>query len=183
MDLADGTVRLRELRTSDAEVHAGFPPEAEIVRMYGGDPHDLPDRSLAQSRGWVDWMIGHPFARIIERDGQPVGHVRLHSLSRTDRRARLAIGMFSIAFLGQGTGRTAIGLTLDHAFGEMGLHRVDLRVLAFNTRAIRCYQACGFVHEGTEREAALIGGGWHDDWIMGILAGEHLARRGASRRA
>ncbi|SFC50117.1 GNAT family N-acetyltransferase [Tropicimonas isoalkanivorans] len=55
----------------------------------------------------------------------------------------------------------------------MGLHRVDLRVLSFNTRAIACYRACGFVHEGTEREAAFIDGEWHDDWIMGILSHEH----------
>lgn len=72
-------------------------------------------------------------------------------------------------------GRELIKLVLSHAFGTMGLHRVDLRVLAFNERAIRCYRSCGFVEEGRERESARIGDVWHDDIIMGILAEEYQA--------
>jgi RimJ/RimL family protein N-acetyltransferase len=45
----------------------------------------------------------------------------------------------------------------------MALHRVSLRVVAYNVRAIRCYSACGFVGEGSEREAAYIGGNWRHD--------------------
>ena len=175
-------VWLRDPVDADAAVHASYPPEAEIVRMYGGVLGDAPERSLEQSRQWVAWLKDHPFAKTIEVDGRPVGAVRLHSLSTDDRKARLAIGLFSTAFLGRGTGRIAISMTLDHAFGAMELHRVDLRVLSFNTRAIRCYQACGFVHEGTEREAALIDGEWHDDWIMGILSREHDSRRSGIKR-
>ncbi|MNW10242.1 Spermidine N(1)-acetyltransferase [compost metagenome] len=59
-----------------------------------------------------------------------------------------------------------------HAFGELGLHRVSLRVLAFNERAIASYRKSGFSIEGREREAALIDGAWHDDIMMGILAHE-----------
>ncbi|NJM81974.1 MAG: GNAT family N-acetyltransferase [Tabrizicola sp.] len=172
-------VWLRDPVEDDAAVHASYPPEAEIVRMYGGMVEHAPMRSLERSREWVAWLKNHPFGKIVEADGRPVGEVRLHSLAPEDRKARLAIGLFSTEFLGKGIGRIAISMTLDHAFGAMGLHRVDLRVLSFNTRAIRCYMACGFVHEGTEREAALIGGEWHDDWIMGILSREH-DRRGAA---
>ncbi len=50
-----------------------------------------------------------------------------------------------------------------------GLHRVDLSVLAYNTRAIACYRACGFIEEGRERQAALVDGTWHDFVVMGIL--------------
>lgn len=166
-------VGLRDLVDADAAVYASYPPEAEIVRMYGGVLGGAPARSPEKSHEWAVWLKSHPFAKIIEVDGRPIGAVRLHSLSTDDRKARLAIGLFSTAFLGKGVGRIAISMTLDHAFGAMGLHRVDLRVLSFNTRAIRCYQACGFVHEGTEREAALIDGEWHDDWMMGILSREH----------
>ena len=172
---SERSVILREPCERDAEVHAGHPPSPEIVRMYGGDVRNLPQPSLERSREWLSWLENHPFARIIEADATAVGHVRLHSLEQADRKARLAIGLFSEARLGQGIGRRAVKMTLDHAFTAMGLHRVDLRVLSFNERAIRCYRACGFVHEGTEREAALIGGERHDDWIMGILSHEHEA--------
>ncbi|MEO0381029.1 MAG: GNAT family protein, partial [Pseudomonadota bacterium] len=57
-----------------------------------------------------------------------------------------------------------------HAFETMGLHRLGCRVLDFNDRAIAAYEKVGFVVEGREREAALIGGTWHDDLILGLLA-------------
>ena len=166
------TVRLRPVEDADALIHAAFPPEPEIVRMYGGTFDPAATRDPSASRAWVDWLREQPFARIILADDQPVGAIRLHSLSHADRRARLALGLFSGRFLGRGIGRRAIALTLDHAFGPMGLNRVDLRVLAYNHRAIRCYEACGFRHEGVEREAAFVDGQWHDDRIMGILARE-----------
>ena len=60
-----------------------------------------------------------------------------------------------------------------HAFDDLGLRRVDLRVLAYNERAIRCYLSCGFVEEGRERESALVDGERYDDLIMGVLAHEY----------
>jgi RimJ/RimL family protein N-acetyltransferase len=49
------------------------------------------------------------------------------------------------------------------------LHRIGIRVLAYNTRAIRAYEKCGFTIEGREREAAFVNGVWHDDMMMGLL--------------
>jgi RimJ/RimL family protein N-acetyltransferase len=86
--------------------------------------------------------------------------------------AALAIGIDDASKLGQGLGREAISLVLGHAFGPMGLHRISVRVLAYNTRAISAYEKCGFVREGIEREAACVGGVWFDDVIMGVLAHE-----------
>ncbi len=50
--------------------------------------------------------------------------------------------------------------------------------IAYNTRAIRCYLACGFVIEGHERNAALVSGQRHDDLIMEILTAELRDNRG-----
>ncbi len=72
---------------------------------------------------------------------------------------------------------------LRYAFGTLDLHRVDLKVLDFNLRAIRCYLACGFREEGREREAARVDDRWHDDVIMGILAHELVAGDGRLRGA
>ncbi|MCA2012494.1 GNAT family N-acetyltransferase [Cereibacter sphaeroides] len=170
-------VTLRAPVEADAARHAAYPPSAEFIRLYGGNTADVPAASLERSERWLRELSAQPMARIIEAGGEAVGHLRLHSLSAADRKARLAIGLFGEELVGRGIGRQAILLALDEAFGEIGLHRVDLRVLAFNERAIRCYRACGFVHEGTEREAAFLDGEWHDDWIMGVLAREHEARR------
>ena len=46
-------------------------------------------------------------------------------------------------------------------------------MLAFNTRAIRCYLACGFRQEGVRREAELYPDGRKDLIIMGLLRPEY----------
>ncbi|MBD9373102.1 GNAT family N-acetyltransferase [Rhizobium sp. ARZ01] len=86
-----------------------------------------------------------------------------------ERRASMAIGIFDPACLGTGLGSEVIGLVLRHAFATLRLHRISIRVLAFNRRAIRAYEKSGFVEEGSERETAFIDGAWHDDVMMGIL--------------
>lgn len=60
------------------------------------------------------------------------------------------------------------------------LHRTDLRVLAFNTAAIRSYEKCGFLREGMEREGAFIGGKWESDVMMSVLEHEWRATRSKS---
>ncbi|MBC8249877.1 MAG: GNAT family N-acetyltransferase, partial [Anaerolineales bacterium] len=47
----------------------------------------------------------------------------------------------------------------------------------FNPRAIRCYEKCGFRHEGRLREARFSDGRYHDELMMGILREEFEANQ------
>ena len=170
-------VRLRSPLPADAEARAALGVSAGIVRMYGAIAESAPRLPLARARQWLKGLQRHPCAWVIEADGQLAGEARLDNINRDDLRARLAIGLFSDRHLGRGIGHRAVDLVLDHAFGAMALHRVDLRVLACNERAIRCYLACGFLREGIERDSARVGDAWEDDWIMSILDHEYRARR------
>lgn len=78
---------------------------------------------------------------------------------------------------GRGYGTEATRLMLDHAFGNLGLHRVALTVFEFNERAIRAYLRCGFVVEGRARESIWRDGRWWDEVGMSILATEWQDRR------
>lgn len=91
----------------------------------------------------------------------------------------MAIGIFDRSLLGRGFGSEAIRVLLTHAFGPMGLHRIGIRVLSYNERAIAAYEKCGFVEEGREREAAFVNGTWHDDVMMGLLDHEFLGMASA----
>lgn len=147
-----------------------------IMRMFGCDPANLPAFTEATAARWLEKLAAHPCAWVIEHDGKLLGEARLDALDQHEARARLAIGLYDPAKLGLGLGREAVRLVLQHAFENLNLHRVGLRVIAYNTRAIRCYLACGFVVEGREREAAFITGEWHDDVLMSILAREFIQR-------
>lgn len=146
--------------------------DPEIHRMYGGSRTDLRPYTQIEAQKWFDRLADLPHAWVIALDGQMIGEIRLHSVNEADRRASLAIGIAAIDALGRGFGTEATRLVLTHAFGSLGLHRVGLRVLAYNERAIASYLKCGFIVEGREREAAFVDGEWHDDIMMGILASE-----------
>jgi RimJ/RimL family protein N-acetyltransferase len=123
---------------------------------------------------WVSWLEHHDYAWIIEV-GSPIGHIRLDHVDVRDRRASLAIGIDDPARLGKGLGTDAIKLVEQYTFQQLGLHRLSVRVVAYNSRAIHAYEKCGFRVEGREREAAFVDGQWHDDVLMGVLDREYAA--------
>jgi RimJ/RimL family protein N-acetyltransferase len=67
---------------------------------------------------------------------------------------------------------------MGYAFEEVGLHRVELEVFAFNDRARHVYEKVGFVVEGTRRDALCFDGEWVDSHIMAILEQEWTDHRG-----
>ena len=78
---------------------------------------------------------------------------------------------------GQGYGREATELMLEHAFARLRLHRVALSVFAFNERAIRTYDKAGFVLEGRSRESIWRDGRYWDELQMSVLEAEWQTRR------
>jgi ribosomal-protein-alanine N-acetyltransferase len=149
-------------------------------------PRDHPDvRRYARLRGSpayeqkeaAAWYAevntdANPLHWAIEVNGRFIGTARLHALNEADRRARYAIGLLERDLLGIGLGTEITRTVLQYGITRLGLHRIGLRVLAYNTRAIRCYRRCGFIEEGRERESAFVDGQWHDDVIMGVLEQE-----------
>ena len=168
---------LRSPRASDYEERLVLGRHPEIVRMFGGSLDNAQVAlTAADVTRWFAEIQGNVNAWVIEHANRFLGSIGLHQFSQPDARARLAIGLFDPTKLGRGYGEEAIRLVLEHAFDVLELHRVDLRVVEYNYRAIRCYLKCGFVEEGREREAALVDGKRYDDVIMGILGHDFRGR-------
>ncbi len=165
-------VTLRAPCAADAEVHASYPVELEIVRMFGGDPDNPPPRSLDWSKGWCKWLSEHDFGRVIMLDDRPIGEVRLHSFQ--DGSAKVAIGLFSLKYAGQGVGRRALALALKAGFEDYALETITLKVLAINERAIRCYRACGFRKIG--EDMADVMGRQELEWTMSLSRADWIGK-------
>jgi RimJ/RimL family protein N-acetyltransferase len=165
-------IKLRRPIEGDVEARAAHGYHPDILAGVGVRLIAPVSMTLNDARKWVDRIAHHTHAWIIEHDGTLTGEVRLDNLNAEDQRASLAIAIVDHGKLGQGLGREAIKACLRIAFEELNLHRVSVRVLASNLRAIRCYEACGFKREGIERASALTDWGWQDDVMMGILASE-----------
>lgn len=169
-------VTLRGAKPTDVDDKLALGVDAEIVRMYGAASGVEP-RSRAQLESWYQRLLDTPHAWVIEVNGRAVGEARLHSVHEADRRGSLAIGIDDPTLLGRGYGTEALNLLLGYAFDTMRLHRLGVRVIEYNARALRAYEKCGFVVEGREREAARIDNRWYDDVMLSLLAREWRERK------
>jgi len=66
-------------------------------------------------------------------------------------------------------------MVLHYAFEILEYHKVYLRVLDYNTRAIKCYEKCGFIEEGIDREGALINDTYCSDIYRGIIKSDYIS--------
>ena len=117
----------------------------------------------------------------VEYQGRCIGHAELR-VDADQHRAAYSVGLFEAGLRGQGLGKQITRLVLAWAFDVLGVHRVELEVLAGNHRAIACYLACGFRQEGVRREAELYPDGWKDFISMGVLKSEHAPEQPAPAR-
>ncbi len=73
---------------------------------------------------------------------------------------------------GRGYTTEALGLVVGHAFGELGLHRVQAGVMPRNVGSIRVLEKLGFRREGLALRYLRINGVWEDHLLYAITAEE-----------
>lgn len=105
---------------------------------------------------------------------KPFGSVYIRDIDRRHGKAEYGIFIGEASARGRGLGTAAAKLMLKYCFEEEGLHRIYLRALADNTRAIRSYEKAGFVREGYLREDVCIDGKYADIVWMGAVNGKAL---------
>ena len=172
-------VILRGSRESDVDDRLRHPIDPEEEDGYGSAwrrewdgqryhtrEHLMGDR-VQQDPGAYHWAIEH--------EGRCIGSAGL-AVDRDQHCATYSVGLFVAGLRGQGLGREVTRLVLGWGFDVLGLHRIELRVLATNRRAIDCYLACGFRTEGVRREAELYPDGWKDFLLMGLLRSEYASQ-------
>lgn len=130
-------------------------------------------------REWVKGLAGRrdlvAFAIRLKKGGALIGMCQLTGINAVSRSADLQIRIGVEGARGKGLGLEAVRLLLARGFRDLNLHRISLQVFATNTRAIKTYEAAGFRHEGTLRDAAFIDGRFVDMRVMAVLEDESPA--------
>ena len=187
--LAGERVILRGPRDSDVDDRLRHPIDPEEEDGYGSSwRREWDGRRRYHTREHVlaylapaEPTISGIYPWVVEYDGHYIGQAGLW-VDREQHLARYTVGLFVAALRGRGLGREITSLVLAWAFDVLGVHRVELQALASNSRAINCYLACGYRHEGVRREAELYPGGWKDFVMMGILRSEHTTQAKTAHR-
>ena len=173
--LASELVVLRETRDDDLPVLAGWWNCTPLAALQQRGIKPRPANSIEEM--FMAWSQNAPlggdagFSITSAGDGTLLGHVTLFGGGLPHRGAELAI-MLGPEHMGRGLGTAAVRLMVRYGFRELGLHRIHLKVAAFNTRAIRSYEKAGFSIDGRERDALFHDGRFHDHIIMSILEHE-----------
>lgn len=98
------------------------------------------------------------FSLITVPDGTLIGNCGFVDIDQAKHEATLRITIGDSASHSKGYGTEAVGLLLQHGFGEMGLKRILLKVLKSNLRAVKTYEKVGFtvLSENTENNKAIL---------------------------
>ena len=105
-------------------------------------------------------------------DNKMIGTVSLEKISWINRTATLGIFIGEEDYRSKGYGTEAIKLILEYGFKYMNLRNINLDLMEFNTRALKCYEKCGFKEYGRRRKCRFINGKYYDCISMDILAEE-----------
>jgi RimJ/RimL family protein N-acetyltransferase len=172
-------VRLRAYREDDLKNTVAWLNNPVVTRYL----QNMRPWSIVEERAWLERVMRNEdpssLTLVVETmDGEYVGAAGLMHIDGRNRSGEAGIVIGRPEDWGRGLGTEALLLLLRHAFEEMNLHRVMLRVYTFNERAIRSYKKIGFEEEGRLREAVFRHGAWHDVHVMAILQHEYFDRHG-----
>ena len=175
--MPEGRVRLRSITEADLPDYVQWLNDPEVTEFTAMESGSI---TLEGEREWFE-HISDPDSRIrnwaIEVDGRHIGNCALH-LDASGQTAGFGIVIGDKGQWGKGYGTAALREVLRIGFEEMALHRIHLDAFAGNARGIRCYEKCGFRHEGLHRKARLKRGQWIDVVSMAILHDEWEAEHG-----
>jgi RimJ/RimL family protein N-acetyltransferase len=120
------------------------------------------ERSLAEPRAFGRFVI--------ELDGERAGALGFHVANARSRIARLERLAVHPRFRGRRLADEAARRFQRLLLGELGFHRVELEIYAFNERACAHAERAGFVREGRKRRAYLKDGEWVDSVLYALVA-------------
>ncbi|GAA0981107.1 Putative ribosomal N-acetyltransferase YdaF [Nocardioides aquaticus] len=109
-----------------------------------------------------------PFA--IEVDGDFAGQVTVNNVVRGSAQFASVGYWIDQRFAGRGVMPRAVAMTIDHCFGPLGLHRVEVAIRPENTNSLRVVEKLGIPEVGYAPRFLHIDGDWRDHRLYAITA-------------
>lgn len=176
-------VRLTKIHNDDLPELAKWLSDFGLQRLVNPGmsfPHAVDD--FLDLEGWFQSDLNNEKSQIFAvrtlEDSAFIGTSAIVNLNMFAHHAEIGINLAHPAYRGKGYGREVMRLTMRYGFEQFNLNRIYLRVMSFNTRAIRLYEKLGFVEEAREREVFFHDGHYFDQLIMRLLRGEWEAING-----
>ncbi|MDT4893417.1 MAG: [ribosomal protein S5]-alanine N-acetyltransferase [Pseudonocardiales bacterium] len=183
--LTAGAVELRAPKVRDARAWSEIRLRNEtwLTPWEPTSPHSWVDRnsvgawppllSALRKAGRAGTML--PF--VITFGGALVGQMNVSNVVHGVLRSCTVGYWVDRGVAGRGITPTALALVVDHCFGAVGLHRVEVDIRPENAASLRVVEKLGLRREGYYERFLDIDGGWRDHVAFAVTAEEV---RGAS---
>lgn len=176
--LAGKRLYLRGVEPQDLECFRKAVNDPEIRRYLMTIEGPL---SYLHERDWYDQLSKNAgrqktLSIILKEPLTLIGNLSLMSIDQKHGHAELGAMICDEAHRGKGYGEEAQALILEHAFDEMNLYRVYVRIASTNPRSLACAKKAGFVQEGVQRGAIKREGKRIDLVLLSILESEWRER-------
>lgn len=145
--------RLRKVEKKDYEIVSKWECPSELEKCYGAPFQYTNPISTVK---WTEYLenCGNSIkCAIIDKTDRILGLVSLVFIDYVNQSAIFQIVIGDKENQEKGIGTWATRQLLEHAFYKLNLNRVEVVVLNNNISAIRLIEKCGFLYEGTKRNA------------------------------
>lgn len=166
---SNGDVYLRKITVEDTEQVLSWRNSTQVKAYFIFQDEITTEDHLNWLKSKVDTGKVDQFIIVEKASAQPIGSVYLQDIDYCHKKAEYGIFIGEQNLQGKGYGTIVAKLMIDYAFDKLGLHRVYLRVLESNERAIRSYEKAGFKKEALLIDDVCINGDYKNIIIMGAV--------------
>ncbi|MFF2501987.1 GNAT family N-acetyltransferase [Streptomyces sp. NPDC058067] len=167
--LAQGPhVALRAFTLADAEEFTARARESRHLHHPWLFPPTAADTYAAYAGALIDDPARFGFLVCERAGGGIAGFININNIVRGGfRSGALGYGAFAHA-AGRGLMSEGLGLVVRHAFGPLGLHRLEINVQPRNEASIALARRAGFRLEGYSPDFLYVDGAWrdHERWAL-----------------
>ncbi len=174
--LRDGRITVRPIRIRDSRAlerelleNRGWLREWEATNPRGPMSFDVRS-SIRALQANARSGQGLPF--IIEVDGELAGQLNVSGIAYGSTSSASTGYWIAQRFAGVGATPTAVALTTDYCFQQLGLHRMEICIRPENVPSLRVVEKLGFRYEGLRRRYIHINGDWRDHFCFALTVEE-----------
>jgi ribosomal-protein-serine acetyltransferase len=181
----DGETELRLIEPRDAEaLNALVERNLEHIREWS--PWLKRERSVENSREFIRRNLARMaaddgYALAIWHRGEMAGQIEYNYVDWQNRKTELGYWL-GASFQGRGLVTKSCRALVAHAFGGLGLNRVEMRCAVENRRSRAVPERLGFRQEGVLLQAEWIHDHFHDLVVYAMLAAEWAEAEGRVTR-
>ena len=168
-------IRLREYKREDVPIALQFVNDSEMKKLLSpGIPYLY---TLEDENKWYEGLSAnndtYNFAIETIDDQKYIGGCGVNNVDWKNSIAVIGIFIGDKDYWSKGYGTDAMRVLVRFIFEQMNINKIKLNVYAFNERAVKCYEKCGFKKEAILRQEIFRNGKYHNEYIMSILKEEY----------